>query len=142
MDSVWKVVIFVSLVKKLLIKPNMRIGMVNQPEDSGELLGELPPGVSVATATAAAPGSLDLVLLWVKSLAELDALAPQAIAAVKYDGLLWIVYPKKSSKIRTDIDRDSGWERMRALSFAGVAMVAVNETWSAMRYRPAERVGK
>lgn len=130
----------VSLAKKLLIKPNMRIGMRNAPEGFAEQLGELPP--EAAVAADAEPGSLDLILLFVKSLAELEAQAPEAINAIKYDGLFWICYPKKTSKIKTDIDRDTGWDKMKAIHYAGVAMVAIDDTWSAMRYRPAERVGK
>lgn len=117
----------------------MRIGFLNAPDGFATALGELPPGV--VQPDAPEPGSLDLVALFVKSLAELEAQIPAAIALIKYDGLLWICYPKKSSKIKTDIDRDTGWEKMKGLGYAGVAMVAVDETWSAMRYRPQERVG-
>lgn len=129
-----------SLSKKLLLKPDMQVGVLNAPEGYRDLLGELPPGAILVVDPA--PGSLDLILLFAKSLAELEALAPQAMALVKYDGLFWIAYPKKTSKIKTDIDRDTGWAKMSTLGYAGVAMVAMNETWSAMRYRPAERVGK
>lgn len=129
-----------SLAKKLMIKPNMRIAFVNPPEGYPQAIGELPAGVTVAAD--AEPGSLDMVMLFVKSLAELEAEAPQVLKLVKYDALAWIAYPKKTSKIKTDIDRDSGWAKMGAIGYAGVAMVALDDTWSAMRYRPAERVGK
>lgn len=129
-----------SLAKKLQIKPDMRVGVINPPEGYPEALGELPPGVTLVTD--AEPGSLDVMLLFVKSLAELEAEAPGALKLAKYDALAWIVYPKKTSKIKTDINRDNGWERMKAFGYAGVAMVALDDTWSAMRYRPAERVGK
>lgn len=129
-----------SLAKKLMIKPNMRVGFINPPEGYPEAIGELPAGAAVVADPE--PGSLDAVVLFVKSLAELEGRAPEAIALVKFDGLLWIGYPKKTSKIKTDIDRDSGWAKMSAIGYAGVAMVALDETWSAMRYRPAERVGK
>lgn len=129
-----------SLVKKLLLKPKMQIGILNPPEGFAEALGELPEGaVQVA---GAGPGALDAVLLFVKSLAEMQAEAEAAGKLVKYDGLFWVAYPKKTSKIKTDINRDNGWEYMKRLGFAGVAMVAMDETWSAMRYRPEERVGK
>ncbi|HYF80371.1 MAG TPA: hypothetical protein VD973_24950 [Symbiobacteriaceae bacterium] len=129
-----------SLSKKLMMKPDMRVGVLNAPEDYLDLLGELPPGATLVTNPE--PGSLDLILLFAKSLAELELLAQQAISLVKYDGLFWIAYPKKSSKIKTDIDRDTGWAKMSTIGYAGVAMVSMNDIWSAMRYRPAERVGK
>jgi hypothetical protein len=118
----------------------MNIGLIHQPEGFMAMLGELPPGAVLPESPA--QGSLDLVILFVKSLAELDQLGPGAMALLKYDGLFWIAYPKKTSKIKTDIDRDSGWAKMKTMGMAGVAMVALDETWSAMRYRPQERVGK
>ena len=129
-----------SLAKKLLIKPDMRIGVLNAPEGFTALMGDLPAGARVVAD--AEPGSLDVVLFFVKSLAELAAVAPQAMALVKYDALAWMAYPKKTSKIKTDINRDNSWAQMGGLGFAGIAMVALDETWSAMRFRPAERVGK
>ncbi|HYF92479.1 MAG TPA: hypothetical protein VD969_09525 [Symbiobacteriaceae bacterium] len=129
-----------SLAKKLLIKPDMQIGVINPPEGYPAAIGDLPPGA--ALVSGAAPGSLDLALLFVRSLAELQEQAPPVLKTLKYDGLFWIGYPKKTSKIKTDIDRDTGWAKMSEIGYAGVAMVALDETWSAMRYRPAERVGK
>lgn len=129
-----------SLSKKLLMKPDMQIGVLNAPENYLDLLGELPPGVTLVTEPEA--GSLDLILVFARSLAELEAVAPQGASQVKYDGLFWIAYPKKTSKIKTDIDRDTGWAKMSTLGYAGVALVSMNDVWSAMRYRPADRVGK
>jgi hypothetical protein len=128
------------LAKKLLLKPNMRIGVMNGPDGYHDLFDELPPGAELVAAGTES-GPLDAVVLFVRSLAELEALAPKAMAQIPFDGLCWIAYPKKSSKIKTDIDRDTGWAKMSALGYAGVGLVAMNETWSAMRYRPAERVG-
>lgn len=128
------------LAKKLQIKLGMQVGILNPPEGFMALLDEWPAGTTLVAEPE--EGSLDLLVLFVKSMAELESQAPRAIGLVKYDGILWIAYPKKSSKIKTDIDRDSGWAMMSKLGMAGVAMVAIDETWSAMRYRPAERVGK
>lgn len=129
-----------SLVKKLLIKPKMQVGVLHAPEGFGEALGQLPEGAAVVASPA--PGSLDALVLFVKSMAELQAQAQEAGSLVKYDGLFWVAYPKKTSKIKTDINRDTGWEFLKSLGYAGVGMVAMDETWSIMRYRPAERVGK
>lgn len=123
-----------------MIKPEMRVGILNAPEGYPEAFGEMPAGVSLVTE--AEPGTLDVLVLFVKSLAELESQAPGALKLAKYDAPAWIAYPKKTSKIKTDINRDNGWERMSAIGYAGVAMVALDETWSAMRYRLAERVGK
>ena len=53
---------------------------------------------------------------------------------------LWLLYPKKSGGIRTDITRDHGWEPVHAAGFLGVAQVAVDADWSALRFRRREEI--
>jgi hypothetical protein len=55
-------------------------------------------------------------------------------------GHLWLCYPKKSGRIATDITRDIGWEPMHAAGFLGVAQVAVDADWSALRFRRSEEI--
>ena len=62
--------------------------------------------------------------------------AQGAIGAVKSNGLLWVTYPKKSGKIKTDISRDMGWEAMTQAGWDAVTLVSVDDTWSALRLRP------
>ena len=75
-------------------------------------------------------------------MAELEALAPEAIRAIKHDGLLWISYPKRSSKVKTDIARDVGWDVVAQAGLRPVTQGSVDETWSALRFRLVEVVGK
>lgn len=63
-------------------------------------------------------------------------MTPKAIEAVTPEGMLWINYPKGTSKIKTDINRDTGWQTVTDLQFEGVSLVSIDETWSAMRFRP------
>lgn len=53
---------------------------------------------------------------------------------------LWLCYPKKSGRIATDITRDVGWEPVHAAGFLGVAQVAVDADWSALRFRRREEI--
>jgi hypothetical protein len=129
-----------SLVKKLFIKPGMKIGIINAPEGYREQLDELPPGAEVVESPA--PASLDQLHLFVRSIAELNEQLPAALPLIKYDAHLWIAYPKKSSKIKTDISRDVGWDAVRQAGLEGVSLISLDETWSMMRFRPAERVGR
>jgi len=55
---------------------------------------------------------------------------------------LWISYPKRSSKVETDITRDVGWDVVYKAGLEGVTQIAIDDTWSALRFRPADRVGK
>lgn len=128
-----------SLAKKLLIKPGQRMVVINPPPGYLDELGPLPEGVGLADRPE---GSFDFVHLFVKDSQELKGLAPVALGAVKRDGLLWISYPKQSSKVKTDITRDTSWEPVRREGFELVSMVSVDEVWSACRFRPTDLVGK
>ena len=104
-----------------------------------ETLGPLPEGARIETE----PGTTyDWGQAFVRDVAELRLLAPQARDAATYDGLLWISYPKKSSKIATDISRDVAWEVMKEFGLRPVFQISIDETWSALRFRPTERVGE
>ena len=113
--------------------------VLNAPPGYLEKLGDLPEDVQLMDEPAE---ELDLVHLFVRNIPELEELGPSAINSVKYDGLLWVSYPKKSSKVKTNISRDVGWEIMADNEFRPVTQVSIDETWSALRFRPVEQVGK
>jgi len=127
------------LAKKLLLKPGHRGALVNPPADYLERLQPLPEGAQVETQLGS---GLDFVQLFAKNSGELAEYAPAAIRAVKPDGLLWVTYPKGGKKAGTDLNRDVLWELMSRHGLAGVSLVAVDDTWSAMRFRPADQVGR
>lgn len=128
------------LVKKLRLSPEMDVLVIAAPEVS--YLTEL--GLTEANAATAADGEekYDYVLLFSTSLADLEAQAPAAIRALREDAMLWIAYPKGTSKIKTDLNRDTGWKLMQTLGVEGVAMISMDDTWSVMRYRSASAVKK
>lgn len=125
------------LSKKLRIKEGQKITIINPPEGYMNLLGELPHGVELEGHTK---GEFDFVHLFVNNIAELEEIGPEALDAVKYDGILWVSYPKKSSGISTDISRDVGWDIMSRNGLRPVAAVSINDVWSALRFRPVECV--
>lgn len=51
-------------------------------------------------------------------------------------------YPKKSSKVKTDLTRDIGWDVVTDVGWTGIAQVSIDDTWSATRFRPADDVGR
>ncbi len=128
-----------ALVKKLLFKPGHKILIRNAPEGYVERLMPLPDGAELAAADAA---GCDVVQQFVRNKADIDALAPAALAALKPGGLLWLSYPKRSPKVQTDINRDTGWETLHRAGWTAVTQIAVNETWSALRFRPQANVGR
>jgi hypothetical protein len=122
-----------ALVKKLRLTPEMKALVLKAPSD--HYLAEL--GLSAEDTIVDPEAQYGFVLLFALNLAELAEHAPEAIRAVKPDGLLWIAYPKGSSKIKTDINRDTGWKLMLTFHLEGVSLIAMDDTWSSMRYRPA-----
>lgn len=126
-----------SLPKKLQMKSGQRAVVINAPASYLATLVPLPTGMEIATSPE---GQFDFVQLFVKDLAQLQELLPSAIQAVKPDALLWIAYPKGSAKTGTDLNRDRLWAAVSEHHLTGVALISLDEVWSAMRFRPSERV--
>lgn len=126
------------LADKLQIHPGQSLAVVNAPAGMVERLAAELPGLQVTAEPMEAP---DALLLYATSLAEAKQLASAAIQRVKPDGLLWIAYPKGSAKVPTDVNRDRLWDALRETGWRPVRQVALDEVWSAMRFRPAEKVG-
>ncbi len=80
--------------------------------------------------------------IFVKSKAEIIKISPKAIQSAKEDGVLWLAYPKISSGIKSGINRDSGWDTLRKEKFEPVTQIAIDETWSALRFKPLDKIPK
>jgi hypothetical protein len=122
-----------ALAKKLKLKPGQRAVVVNAPDGYLAELGELPAGVELAEKLT---GKFDWVQIFVKNKAELDKLLPHVARTLKPESLLWISYPKGSSKIQTDLTRDQGWDAVQAADLKWITLISVNATWSAFALRP------
>ncbi len=125
------------LIKKLLIKSGMRIAVFNAPSGYLGNLDPLPEGVRFADGP---DGTLDFVQLFIKNREEYRQLGPNALRAVKPDGLLWICYPKKSGGVESDLDRDAVWKLLEPTGLRPVTQIAIDEVWSALRFRPIDKV--
>lgn len=128
-----------TLAGKLRMQPGQRVLIMNAPSGYVEGLDPLPEGIELAEVPE---GKYDFVHLFVTNEAELERLGLVALEAVTYDGLLWVSYPKQSSKVETDLNRDVGWEIVANAGLRPVTQVSIDEAWSALRFRPLEQVGK
>ena len=61
---------------------------------------------------------------------------------IAFDSMIWIAYPKGGLKIKTDIHRDILWEIGKQHGIDTVAAISIDATWTGLRFRPTERVGK
>jgi hypothetical protein len=127
-----------SLVKKLQIKPGMHGVLLNAPDGYRQRLEPLPDGASLREEDG---GPFDFVQAFVNDTGELERLLPKAIEAVKPDALLWICYPKGGARAGTNLNRDILSRYVGRQGLSSVRLVSIDDTWSAMRFRPSDRVG-
>jgi hypothetical protein len=77
-----------------------------------------------------------VVLVFVRSQQDVTKFALKFAAAAKEEKLvLWCAFPKKSAGIKTDINRDSGWDELTRLGLEIVSILSMDETWSACRFK-------
>lgn len=128
-----------SLFRKLHIVPGEKIAVVNSPAGFIRSLGDLPAAV-ILTETLSAP--VDFALLFAQTSKDVERLVPEALHSLKPGSMFWVCYPRGISGVRTDLNRDILWRLMGKFKLAGVAMVSLDNVWSAMRFRPADMVGQ
>lgn len=113
-----------TLAAKLNLKPGQKVQLVNAPK-----------GVKLDLETAKAGG--EALLVFVKSKAEVEKHAAALIEAAQADKLAWIAYPK-AGQLGTDLNRDLLWKQLDGNGIRPVRNVAIDGTWSALRFRPGE----
>ena len=128
------------LAKKLHLKPGMRFAAANPPGGFSQRLGKLPAGV---THDKSLTRGLDVALVFVLNKKELKTRWPKATASVKADGALWVAYPKKSSGVDSDLGAMSAdWDVYKNSPWQPVSLIAIDDTWSAVRFRQRPGLGQ
>lgn len=119
------------LAKRLQLKPGQAVRVLHAPE--GLELDLRRAGVSgEAAGDAPAPATL----VFVTTFAEAEERVAPAVDAALSDDLAWVAYPK-AGKLGTDLNRDSLAALLTARGVRPVRQVAIDDTWSALRFRPA-----
>jgi hypothetical protein len=125
------------LFAKLNLKDQREIVVLNAPASFETELKRL-DNVSVKRQLSG-KARVAFALAFVTRQNELDAAARALAKAAEGDAVVWFAYPKGTSKrYKSEINRDSGWKVLGAAGFEGVRMVAIDEDWSALRFRRAE----
>lgn len=120
------------VIAKLQIKPGQSVAALSV----AGTLGLVPDVVARDVNPPAEPGAADAVVAFARNQAELDEVAAPAIEAARQDRLAWIAYPK-GGKLGTDLNRDVLAALLTERGVQPVRQVAIDETWSALRFRPA-----
>jgi hypothetical protein len=121
-----------SIAEKLLIKPGYKVVLINAPPDYAIMLGELPSGVTLMEKPS---GEADLIQVFITSKKELQEQLSRVKSLLKPKGLFWITYPKGTSRMKVDINRDSINTYAQTVGLVGIAMISIDDTWSALRLK-------
>jgi len=117
------------IAAKLQLKPGSTVAILALPDDI-----ELDLGDEIQVTTR--PNGADAVIAFAINSAALDTKAAPAMDAARDDRLAWIAYPK-AGKLDTDLNRDLLARLAQQRGAQPVRQIALDDTWSALRFRPA-----
>ncbi len=109
--------------------------MINPPEDYNSILGVLPKDVSILSESEE---KVDFLQIFIKNRKELEEFLPKLKEKLNPEGKLWVSYLKGTSKIKTDINRDSLREFAQTIGLKTVGLISINKEWSSMRLKIVE----
>jgi len=125
--------------EKLQLKDQKEILVLDAPASFVPELARL-KGINIHRRLGAV-SEIEFSLVFVTRKAEVDLLAGPIARLAEGDAVVWFAYPKGTSKkYQCDFNRDNGWDKLKALGFETVRAVAIDEDWSALRFRRSEYV--
>ena len=118
------------LAKKLGIGTDHRVWLAQAPANYTTLVAPLPDGV---TFMSQATKTTDVAHVFTSKRAELEKTLRSLRKALKPDAAIWVSWPKKASKLPTDITEDVIREVALPMGFVDIKVCAVDETWSGLK---------
>jgi hypothetical protein len=115
------------LVAKLGLKPGLTVYVDGGPDHVGELLAG-------STYTSRLPRRVDVTLLFGTSRRRLEQRLPVVLERTAVDGMVWVCWPKKASRVPTDLDEGVVRELGLATGWVDVKVCAVDATWSGLKF--------
>lgn len=130
------------IFKKLNFKDQKQLHILNVPPAFAPVMSDM-HGIASIKTTLSSTKEVEFFLGFVTKQKEVDDLTRLVTSLLKEDGLLWFAYPKGTSKKYTcDFNRDTGWKELGKQGFEPVRIVAIDDDWSALRFRKAEKIKK
>ncbi|MEL6867498.1 MAG: hypothetical protein AAFP19_23940 [Bacteroidota bacterium] len=124
-----------AIFKKLNFKEQSPILVIHAPESFSPNMQAM-AGLTTFVFDLGDLEKITFAIAFVTKQEEINKLVPQIIPKLEGDAILWFCYPKGSSKKYTcDFNRDTGWQIMGEHDMEGVRMVAIDQDWSAIRFR-------
>jgi hypothetical protein len=128
-----------TVFEKLNLKNQAEIVVLNAPPSFESELANLANVAVVRDMDAVEEVTFSLAFVTKQD--ELNTIAAKVAAKAKGDAVVWFAYPKTSSKkYKCEFNRDTGWDSLGAAGFEGVRQVAIDEDWSALRFRRVEYI--
>ncbi len=118
------------LAKKLGIKSGSRIGLINPPGNYFDLFTDLPPDITVINDVSI---KKDLIHFFTKSEKEFTVMLPGLKTQIIPNGIIWVSWPKKASKVVTDLTEDLIRDYAISNGLVDVKVCAMDEVWSALK---------
>jgi len=126
-----------SIVKKLGLKAGMRALVLGAPSGYLDSLAPLPDGVAVSESLGSAH---EFVQFFATKKSEITKSAKKLLQSAAPGALVWITYPKKTSRVDSDLSREEVWAAMEGTGWRPVSQIAIDDVWSALRFRPIQDV--
>ena len=113
-----------SLAKKLTLKSGMKLRVVGKPKD-----------VDLGDVDVTSLANVKDVLVFISRVADIDGVGAPLVEAARADRIAWAAYPK-AGQLGTDLNRDVLAKELQKRGAEPVRQVALDEVWSALRFRP------
>jgi hypothetical protein len=118
------------LAKKLGIKPGFKVKLIGEPEYYLTLFTDLPPDVYFVVNEER---PVNLIHFFTKTNAELLFQLPGLRQQITQDGIIWVSWPKKASKVVTDVTEDKIRDHAFQIGLVDIKVCAVDEIWSGLK---------
>lgn len=127
---------------KLNYKAQPEIAVINAPDEFLTVVEKMQPLATIVTDSEQIRAGI-FAVAFVKTQQEVDVMSQALAEKLNGDGILWLAYPKGSSKkYKCGFNRDTGWATLGKLGFEPVRQVAIDDDWSALRFRRVEYIKK
>jgi len=85
---------------------------------------------------------IDFALLFAVNEKQLDLILSEVMPALHEDSKLWIAFPKKTSKIASDLNRDCSWRKVSSAGYSAGSPISLDHVWNALRFEKTEQMAE
>jgi hypothetical protein len=123
------------LLKKLKIKSNFEIKILNAPENFPNIIGTIPTDINIAFNDIK---KYDGLLIFAITKAEMLNALNDEVTLITNETICWIIYPKAKSKLASDLNLMMSWDDLKTYNLTPCASAAIDDIWTAIRVKPVE----